>query len=38
MSRHLHIKDLQVCCKAGGVVWYGDGGSDRKNGEKDGGG
>ena len=31
-------KDLQVFCKADGVVWYGDGGGDRKYGEKDEGG
>ena len=31
-------KDLQVCCKAGGVVRYENGGGDRKDVEKDGGG
>ena len=28
-------KDLQVCCKAGNLIWYGDGGGDRKDGGKD---
>ena len=30
-------KDLQVCCKAGNLIWYGDSGGDRKDGGKDGG-